>query len=538
MRFAPGSIVLALGLGLLCLCVMAVPFATSGPGHWLGIDWIDGRKLYAIDDAYRYFAAKHAFRIESVFLWNYILPLALSFDAVLALITDGNLLSMRIAHAGVGAATLIAIALTCLRAGCGAYLATASVLVVGLMPIYPVLSSSFYAEGLAAFLAALAFLFLVTDKRSALAVTVSLLPLVRPEGAVFSLLFFAWFALRRDLPRSVLVAMPGLLYLAALAVLAPDGASPVGWRLELRSVLAPLDEGISEAVSPARLPNLFWAALALAPLFMPRWRQWWPVLAAPWVIVAIQLVSIGLGLQGFELRYLFTTIPVFGIAWTLPVRSLLDRYRASPPRLALVSASTAVALLFFVVTHARQSDWLDDAFRGELSSIAFAGQDVASRRLVYDPAPLRAFAARTDALVRSQPRIKTVFVADWAPLYFSRIPAIRPGIDVVLIPHNAQVAAYSGGYFFGFGLRDLEHRYYRFAPANPSEAPALLIVSDAGRDPFHFPETDVSARGAGPAARPRRSTTASVQSGRYKTYTVEFLAEESVTWRVSGPGSH
>src|SRR6056297_2479696 len=198
MRLDSASLFLTVCLAATCLAVLAVPFATGGPGIWWAVDWIDGRKLFSIDDAYRYFAAKHAFRIESIFLWNYILPVALSFDALVAKLTNGNLLAMRLAHAGLGVATLITISRACIRAGCGAYLAAASVLIAGLMPLFLVLSSSFYAEGLAALLVSMAFLFLVTDRRTALAITVSLLPLVRPEGAVYSVLFVAWFAVRRD----------------------------------------------------------------------------------------------------------------------------------------------------------------------------------------------------------------------------------------------------------------------------------------------------------------------------------------------------
>lgn len=537
MRFNGASFVLILCLVVLCLLVLAVPFAASGPGIWWSIDWVDGRKLFSIDDAYRYFAAKHAFRIESVFLWNYILPVALSFDALVASVTNGNLLAMRLAHACIGAATLITIARACLHAGCGAYLATASVLVVGLMPLFLVLSSSFYAEGLAAFFVALAFLFLVTDKRTALAITVSLLPLVRPEGAIYSVLFVAWFAMHRNFGRSAFVLLPGLVYVLALAFLSADGTSPVSWRIELRSVLAPLDDGISQAVSPARLPNLLWAALALAPLFMARWRHWWPVLAAPWCIVVIQLVAIALGLQGFELRYLFTMVPVFGIAWALPVRSLLDRYGTSAARRALVTASATLALLFFIGTHALQSDWLGDAVGGEWSSNAQARQDVERRIPAFDSRPLRAFASRTDALIGSNPQIQTVFVANWAPLYFADFPSDRADINVVLIPHNATVAAYSGGYFFGFGLGTLEHRYYRFAPGNPSQAQAVLIVSDSGRDPFNFPESGSSTL-VEPQGSRTGPATASVQSGRFKTYAVDFSVHDSVTWQISEPGSN
>ena len=508
--------------------LLAVPLLTSGPEYWLGIDWIDGRKLYSIDDAYRYFAAKNAFRLDSIFAWNYTLPVALGFDALLAQIAGGKLQPMRLAHACVGVATLVIVARTSLRTGCGPYLAAASVAIMGLMPVYVVLSSSFYAEGLAAFLIALAFLLLVSGKTTALAICIGLLPLVRPEGAIYVVLFLIWFGLRRDVPGCALVVLPGLVYVGVIALLMNDGIAMISWRLELRKILAPLDEGISQAVAPGRLPNLIWASLALAPLFMPRWRRWWPILAGPWCLIAIQSAGIARGVQGFELRYLATALPVFAVAWAFPIRSLLDRYRATAPARRTMTAFALLTAMLIVATHARQSDWIRDAVAGELSATHLARWDksrnIDQRAPVFDSRPLRAFAERIDRIVTDNRGMATVFVSHWAPLYFAEFLAERPTTDVVLIPHNATVAAYSGGYFFGFSLRSLEHRYYRFRPGSPADSPAVLIVNDAGRDPFDFGTAD-----------DRRATTtvaANVQSGRLKAYAVEYSVSESVTWAI------
>ena len=163
-------------LGLLALLLVSVPIITSGSDSWLQIDWIDGVKLFSIDDAYRYFIAKNAFQLPSVFLWNYVLPAGLLFDATVAELSSGSLMVMRLSHAAVGILTLAVIARASLRSGCGPVLALASILIVGLMPLYVILSSSFYGEGLFALLRAVAFRRLIEARSTPLAITVAFLP--------------------------------------------------------------------------------------------------------------------------------------------------------------------------------------------------------------------------------------------------------------------------------------------------------------------------------------------------------------------------
>ena len=514
-----------------CLMV-AVAVFLSGGDIWWTIDWVDGRKVLAIDDAYRYFAARNAFRMESVFLWNYTLPVALFVDAVLAWLTDGSLPAMRLAHAGIGILTLVVVARASLLAGCGTGLTMASICILGTMPIYVVTSSSFYAEGLSALLIALTCLFLIAERPWALAVTAGLLPLTRPEGAIFSLLILLWFLSRRDLKRSLIILFPGMVYLAAQFLMSPEGSSLLTWRLELRRVLAPLDAGLSEAVRLVRLPNLLWAGLALSSLLFSRWRRWWPVLVAPWVIVVMQLASISRGLQGYELRYLYSVFPVFAIAWAFPIRTLLDRYRPGTPAYRGVVALTSAITLFVVGTHLLQSDPVRRAVVRKAPFLA-AGLPLAADGpdLTFDTRPLRAFASRTDELIKNLGNIDTVFVSTWLPLYFLEFLNQRPDIEVVLIPHNATVASYSGGHYFGFGLQALDHRYYRFAPSSPVDARAILIASVSGQDPFNFARNGASTKLSGNPVRSRAPVTAAVQSGQLRAYPVDFSVRNSVIWR-------
>ena len=513
------------GLLLTSLLLCAVPFLTAAGDTWLGLDWIDGRKLYSIDDAYRFFVARNAFRLEAVFLWNYVLPLALSFDATIAAITDGNLLVMRTVHAGIGILTLALIARASLKAGCGRVLALASVLIVGLMPLYLILSSSFYGEALFAFMVALAFMLLIEEKLTPLAVVIGLSPLVRPEGAIYCVLFLGYFALRRDATRCAYVALPGLIYLAAVVALSPDWQASMSWRLELREILTPLDTGNAESISFDRLLSPLWAGLALASLFMRRCRQWWPILVGPVCVIAIQAIGIARGVQDYELRYYFSLIPIFGVAWALPIRGLLDSSAASPLRRNLIATVAGLGFLAIVTAHSLQSDWVRDLATGRLTP-RNVSSEYGDRALRFDPEPLRAFAGRVDAYVAARDDVRTVFVAEHAPLYFLDFVRDDAQRELVLIPHDPGVAMYSGGFFFGFSLQRLAHRYYRFDPVE--NGPAVLIVNDRGGYQFFFPQTDAPN---GVAAN-SQTVAASIQSGSLKAFSVLPNSRDDVVWSI------
>jgi hypothetical protein len=515
----------ALGASLLAasLLLIAVPFLASGTDTWLAIDWIDDRKIYSIDDAYRFFAAKNAFALEAVFLWNYVLPLALLFDAALAALTDGDLLAMRVCHAGLGAMTLALIARGSLKAGCGPALALASVTIVGLMPLYLVVSSSFYGEAPFAFLIALAFVLFIEQRTTALAMVIGLSPLVRPEGALFCILFVAYFALRRDALRCTLIAVPGLAYLAVLYSALPDWGASMSWRLELREILSPLDLGNVQSLSFDRVLNPLWGALGLTPLFLRRYRQWWPMRAGPAFIVAIQAAGIWRGVQDYELRYFFALIPIFGISWALPIRSLLDASGTALRRRWIASA-TALGVIMIVVLHSFQSDWLRRLVTDPRAAVPGAQGEYADKALLFDPAPLRAFAARVDAYVAGRNAVRTVFVADYAPLYFLELVRDDPGREIVLIPHDAAITAYSEGYFFGFSLETLRYGYYRFEQVE--DGPAALIVNDSGPADLYLRWGESTReRAAAPIA-------ANVQSGSLKAFIVLPTSRDDVVWSI------
>ena len=515
---------------LLSLLLIAVPFLTTGGETWLGLDWIDGRKLHSIDDAYRFFVARNAFRLEAAFLWNYVLPLALSFDAALAAITDGNLLAMRSVHAGVGALTLALIARASLKAGCGPVLALGSVLIVGLMPLFLILSSSFYGEALFAFMVALALVLLIEQKLTPLALVVGLSPLVRPEGAIYCALFLVYFALRRDATRGTLVALPGLIYLAAVFALSPDWQASMAWRLELREILTPLDFGDTRSISFDRLLNPLWGGLALVPLFIRRYRQWWPILVAPVCVIAIQAAGIARGVQDYELRYYSSLIPVFGVAWAFPIRSLLDSSAASPLRRNFIATVAGLGVIAIVTLHSLQSDWVRDLAAGGVTQ-RNVSREFGARALLFDPEPLRAFARRVDAYIAARDEVRTVFVADHAPLYFLDFVRDDPQRELVLIPHDPGVAMYSGGFFFGFSLQRLAHHYYRFDAVD--DGPAVLIVNDRNRNQFFFPQADTPDG----VTTTSRTVAANIQSGSLKAFSVLAALRDDVVWSLPERGN-
>lgn len=530
-------VLLGVGLVLLSIAILTIPFLASGSELWLGIDWIDGRKLYSIDDAYRYFVAKNAVAIPTVLIWNFILPVALLFDTIAATLTHGNLLGMRLFHAGVGVLTLLVIARASLRSGCGPVLALASVLIVGLMPIYLIVSSSFYGEGFFALLVATTFLLLIDERGKLLAAVVGLLPLVRPEGAIYCILFLVYFGTRRDAKSCALIALPGMIYLSAVFLFSTDWVSSIAWRLELRKIISPLSPESIRSVSLDRLPSPLWVCLALVPLFMHKYRRWWPILVGPWCMIGMQAWTIGNEIQDFEIRLLFSTFPVFAVAWAFPIRHAFDASATMPWRRRTLALSTTVGLTAVIAVHMLQSDWIrlymsesETSVNGPVAEYR-VGRDFDNKTIWFDSTTLRSFAARVDNYVDTHDDVRTIFITNSQPMYFLNFLNNDPNIELVLIPHDAGVASYSGGYFFGFSLRELTYRYYRFEPTNPTEnAPALLIVKDTGQDPFYFSSIDAVDSLSVGNSPPRRRVAANVQSGTLKAYAVTQTSRESVTW--------
>ncbi len=531
-------------LVLLGLLLLAVPFLTSGPNVWLEIDWIDGRKLFSIDDAYRYFAAKNAFRVPTIFLWNYVMPLALLFDAIVAALSFDNLLVMRLSHALVGILTLVVIARASLRSGCHPILAAASVLIVGLMPLYVILSSSFYAEGLFGLMLALAFMLLIEERNTLLAIIVGLLPLVRPEGGIYCLLFLVYFGLRRDTKQGALVALPSLIYLVVFLLMhSGDGMSFLGWRLELRNILSPtLGQQSGSEISLDRLLNPLWCGLALGSLLIRRYRKWWPILLGPWVLIGIQALAITRGVQDFELRYLFSVIPIFGIAWAFPIHYLFQAEPKLRIHKRLITFLTAAIFLTTLAGHMSQSEWLRQLYDqlGSSEHNLANGQDIdrnpdqGLKR--FNPRPLRAFAGRVDAYAGVHKDVQTIFVANSIPLYFLDFLENRPHIETVLIPHNANITANSNGYFFGFSLTTLSYRYFKFAPPDSAQpASAMLILNDSGYSPFtHLTFGEKTSPGMS-LAQSKKGIAANIQSGSMQAFAVTYSSRDSVQWSFSEP---
>jgi hypothetical protein len=350
-----------------------------------------------------------------------------------------------------------------------------------------------------------------------LAVVVAVSPLVRPEGAIYCALFVGYFALRRDALRCALVAAPGLAYLAALYAWSPDWQASMSWRLELRQILTPLDLGNTQSLSIDRLLSPLWAGLALASLFMRRYRQWWPILVGPVCVIAIQAAGILRGVQDYELRYYSSLIPVFGVAWALPIRALLDANAQLPLRRNAVATVGALAVLSIVTLHALQSDWVRQWVGGGTAR-ENVSREFGERALRFDPRPLRAFAGRVDAFLAGRDNVRTVFVADQAALYF--LDFVRDGTprELILIPHDPGVTVYSGGFYFGYSLERLAHRYYRFEPAEGG--PALLIVDDRNRSQLLFPQSS------------SRPVAANIQSGSLKAFNVLPAAQDEVVWSI------
>jgi hypothetical protein len=189
----------------------------------------------------------------------------------------------------------------------------------------------------------------------------------------------------------------------------------------------------------------------------------------------------------------------------------------------------ALLVIAVVTSHSLQSDWIREVSTGSVAQRSVS-REFGAKALVFDAAPLRAFAGRVDAYVTARDDLRTVFVADHAPLYFLDFMRDDPQREVILIPHDPGIARYSGGFFFGLSLQNLAHRYYRFDAAE--DGPAVLIVNDKGSNALFREQADARDAAATTPSASRRVVAAQIQSGSLKAFSVLPTARDDVVWSI------
>lgn len=311
------AVLVALALALLYGWLV---YLSSAGSVWWWVDVIDHVRVFGLDDAYRYFLAKGAWTDIDLYNWNYILPLPLAADGVLASVSGDSLVFLRAAHALALLASLAVVHRALLALRVEAWIALLSVLILGLVPLYFFVGISFYGEAWLAVVVSVMVFALATERRRFFLVAASLMPLVRPEGVYFLAPIAAWLALRRDVRGLALLVWPGVAYGLWLLASLDRPSDYVVWRKEMRDLLSVMmDFQLSSLRDPLGFfstYSLLWLLPALAGLALPgRVRALWPVWAGGVLWGVFVALSTWLKIAENEQRYMVSVLPLLAVGW-------------------------------------------------------------------------------------------------------------------------------------------------------------------------------------------------------------------------------
>jgi len=471
-------------LSSLLIFYLWIIWLACGSDQWAHLDWIDYRKLFDIDDSWRFFLANALFYKPSIFLWNYILPVSSILDSSLSTLCHGNLFAVRCFHIIGSIICLSFIFSISYQLTKDLMLALLSMVMIALMPIYPFIFASFYGEALFAFMVTFICYLWVVKKNTLAIVGISLLPLIRPEGCVYVLLFGIYFGLKGEYKSVIYLCIPGFIYGLVLWIGLDSLSDMVSWRLALRETMFMIPrQSISQsALRLVQTLNPIMIGLWILCFCLKPYRWLWPIYAGPMVIIVFQLISVLQGTFTYELRYFFSAIPVWGICWTVPFGHVLNHYKNQqfPIKVVFIRICAIGLCLICIIHHSFQFDGFRHILshvinnrgpvKGYLTDMIHRYQ---SNRTHIER--LRLFADQVDSIIQMNHNIKRVFIRRHDVLYF--LSFYKNGFkgDIVLIPYDSiGVSRYCEDHHFGYNIDHLNHSFYHFSSGDHKEN-ALFI---------------------------------------------------------------
>lgn len=424
---------------------VGLAWAVSGNDTWWVIDYVDGQNIFFGDDAYRFFLARGAWVNSNLYTYNFVLPGQLLLDGAIIRLANGDLFLSRSAHAFAGAAVLVLL----YRIGCQLNLPRivlfSGILIMGLLPRYALMSLSFYGEVWLGLFLVLALFFFLRGSLLAMALTVSCLPLFRPEGIFFLAPIFFYLVLEKKWKELFILVLPGFIYFFYLCFSLPSLTDYMYWRLELRTILSKLDYHISDWKLFSLYSFLFTVPAVLA-LASPLAKRFWPFLLGGAIWVGSFQLSIIQGMATFENRYSYVLIPFVALLWVIFFTEIYafglkwfsgGRMACVRNVLALVSGLLIVGTHFIktdnvhqAIYHYGYSGWLQKMWQGEWGELyGFHPQETLEARKV--------FAEKIEAFLSEDEGIDNVSIYTNSLFYY---------LDPEKIPGHVTVGFLTNGY--------------------------------------------------------------------------------------------
>lgn len=355
-------------------------YLTSSGEIWWWADVINNVRIFALDDAYRFFIIKGAWTSPDLYNWSYVLPVPLVMDGLFASLSRGSLVFVRLCHAMVMIAGFILLYKTSIAVGVNRIGALLGIAVLAFMPLFVFVSISMYGESWLAIAVSLMLYGLATGRRWVFIVATAITPLIRPEGIYFVAPAAVWLLLRRDFKGFFVLILPGLVYAAWLLLSLDRIEDYVVWRREMRYLLSVMmDFELSTMREPLgffKTYSLLWLLPAGAAFVIEnRLRALWPVWVGGLLWVLFLSVSTWLKVAEYEERYLVSVLPIVTVAWSVFIcwayyrmRDYLNRRNAR----LVVMAGFALIIGEHLLQMMPLKEYVKEVFREGGPSYAFA----------------------------------------------------------------------------------------------------------------------------------------------------------------------
>lgn len=454
---------------------------SSSGSQWLIADIIERWKIFSVDDSLRFYTSKMAFNQQEIYQSNYILPICLWLDGLIAKAVNGDLFLMRVAHLLPALATLWLTYITGVKIGVNRVVMSFSTLILACMPLYFFIYLSFYGEnwltlGIAALMAAFVY-----QRYFWLAIIAACLPLIRPEGLFFIIPLVVFFLYKRNFKLILIVGSLGFIYLLYLIYSLESIKDFYHWRLELREVMnyAPQNSPFYENLFFSSF-NFFWLVPAFLGLFLFEFKKMWPFILSATIWILWNVVNLYKQITYYEARYFLCVMPMivvgFGVFWSTLTTKILTSSKGGTLFIAMLLCS------FIIGEHLLQLDPIKAKY-GAAQRWPVQGALPLVKDFTYYPnEELVAREKTIDAIfkiLKQNPKIDSLIISLEAfnLFYYLDPSAIPKNVKLYFTPLSGNISLYTlNNYFYVMASDNKGYRYFNLKTVGVDTQHLVLFV--------------------------------------------------------------
>lgn len=461
---------------LFTIAGVGLAWVVSQDATWRTFDVIQGTHVFGIDDIYRRFLSQTPFREPELWIWDFVLPVNVAFDAFWVWATDNSTFLMRCAH------FLMVLVGQYLVYRAGRYLGIsplwmgASCLLLLLMPFYLFHAMSFYGESLLAAVMGIAVYALITRRSRIWVSAISLFPLIRPEGFFYLLCLIIQQFREKQYFRVLAIVFPGFLFFCTLLIVFPAVGDFMAWRRALTSHYALVPEDVTvmgRALMPYYTINSVWWVLAACGAFLPILRPLRPLFLGAAVFSVFWATACLLGDARGEARYFLPMLPLFSLA----VAAILNHFARSSWLTDKVWLKVTAGLLVFVSVALENVAQLDPVRANLFADRRWpiAGEPGAApffRLIPHEETQWRKDAVSfLEAYTKYDPGIDKIIVSAFPVFYNLDAGQLPKRVAIEFAPMRPQATRdYYGNEFYAMFPALPQYRFYRFSPIHEQKA--------------------------------------------------------------------